>query len=194
MKWSRTIPLTQPLRGVRRLTGAPPQDWQEVMQTREDAAYAKGRRDGEAALNQQLVQQRAEVAELTRGILHSLQQAVPSVVEASESALIQLSLEAARKIVAGLPLNTELVEAVVREALEQVKDTTEVAVTLHASDLELLHQAQSIILEGTPEIRPLKFVTSSEMARGGCVVQTRFGIIDARRESKFERLAQSLPA
>ncbi len=106
--------------------------------------------------------------------------------------MIRLALEAAQKVVAGLPINAELVEAVVREALQQVKDTAEVSVNLHPQDLELLRQTKSSVLETSPDFGSLKFIASSEVTRGGCLVQTRFGIIDARREVKFEQLAQSL--
>lgn len=41
---------------------------------------------------------------------------------------------------------------------------------------------------------PLRFAGSSEVTRGGCLVQTRFGVIDARRETKVEQIRQALNA
>jgi len=35
-------------------------------------------------------------------------------------------------------------------------------------------------------------VASSEVSRGGCLIQTRFGLVDARRETKLEQLQQTL--
>jgi flagellar biosynthesis/type III secretory pathway protein FliH len=55
----------------------------------------------------------------------------------------------------------------------------------------LLREHDSKILQGLLDKGPLRFIASSEVSRGGCIVQTRFGIIDARREIKFEQLAQS---
>jgi flagellar biosynthesis/type III secretory pathway protein FliH len=49
-------------------------------------------------------------------------------------------------------------------------------------------------LEGLPETGPLKFSSSPEVTRGGCIVQTRFGLVDARRETKIEQVKQSLTA
>ena len=37
-----------------------------------------------------------------------------------------------------------------------------------------------------------RFTNSPDITRGGCIVQTRFGIIDARRETKFEQLHKTL--
>jgi flagellar assembly protein FliH len=192
MKWADTILFREPLRDVRLLTGAPAQDWQQFLNEREQAAFENGRRAGESALSEQLLRQRNEMIELQRGILASLQSALPKVVHEAETALIDLALESARKIVAGLPIDVALVESTVREALRQAEDTAEIVVQLHPDDLALLRQHQSDILHGVPESGPLRFSPVADMTRGGCVIQTRFGLIDARRETKIEQLRQSL--
>jgi flagellar assembly protein FliH len=192
MKWSDSIPFNRPLRGVRLLTKSPRQDWEEHLRECEQAAYERGQRDGEHALSQQLLQQRNETVELQRGILDSLRRVVPQVVQEGETALINLALEAAKKIVAGQPINAEQVEAVVREALQQVEDTAEIIIQLHPDDLALLRQHNAPVLAGLPETGPLRFVGSTEVTRGGCIVQTRFGLVDARRETKIKQLRQTL--
>jgi flagellar assembly protein FliH len=139
-------------------------------------------------LREQLVNQRNEIGGALNGVLESLRNAMPQVVAETETALIELALESAKKMVAGLPINAKMIDAVVREALKQVEDTGEVAVQLHPDDLALLRKQKAKILEGTADSGPLRFVSSEEVSRGGCLVQTRFGIIDARRETKLEQL------
>lgn len=192
MKWADTILFGQPLRDVRLLADAPAQDWQAFLLEREQAAFENGRRAGESALSAQLLCQRNETVELQRGILASLQTALPKVAHEAETALIDLALESAKKIVASLPIDVTLVEHTVHEALRQAEDTAEITIQLHPDDLALLRQHQSEILNGLPEAGPLRFSQSSEVSRGGCVIQTRFGLIDARRETKIEQLRQSL--
>lgn len=194
VKWSDTIPFRRPLRDVRLLTQTPAQDWREHLREREQAAYERGQRDGERALSEQLLQQRNEMSELQRGVVESLRGVVPQVMSAAQTALIHLALETAEKIVAGLPISPELVEAVVREALHQVEETAEIAIQLNPDDLALLRKHNSPILNGVPEAGPLRFTSSADVTRGGCLVQTRFGLIDARRETKMEQLRQSLTA
>ena len=168
------------------------QDWKDFLQEREAAAYERGRQDGESTLSKQLLQQRNEIAEMQHGVLQSLTNAIPQVVQATETALMDLALEAARRLVAGLPITSEMIEAVVRETVQQVEGSAEITVQLHPDDLALLRQHQSPVLNGLAETGPLRFVTSSEVTRGGCLVQTRFGMIDARRETKLEQLGLSL--
>ena len=192
MNWSESIHCRHPLRGVRLLTLAPMQDWQEHLLQREQPAYERGRRDGEHVLREQLVQQRNETVELQRGILDSLRRVVPQVIQEAETALTVLALESAQKLIAGLPVSADMVEAVIREALRQVEDTAEIIIQLHPDDLALLRQHNAPLLNGLPETGPLRFAGAPEVTRGGCIVQTRFGLVDARRETKLEQLRQAL--
>jgi flagellar assembly protein FliH len=192
MKWSETIKFNAALRDVRLLTNAPSQDWSVHLREREDAAYQNGRRDGERALSEQLLQQRSDMVELQNGILDSLRRTLPQMIQETESALINLALEAAQKIIAGMPVEVSLVEAVVRDALRQIEDTAEIVIQLHPDDFTLLHKHKSALLKGVPETGPVRFAASPEVTRGGCIVQTRFGMVDARRETKLEQLRKTL--
>lgn len=194
MKWSDSIPFRQPLSDVRLLVQVPTQGWHDFLREREQAAYQRGQQDGERALTQQLLQHQGETGELQNGVLKSLARAIPQVVRETENALMQLAMDAAQKVVAGLPITAEMIEAVVSEAVRQVEGTAEITVQLHPEDFKLLRLHHSAVLTGLPESGPLHFVGSSEVTRGGCLVQTRFGVIDARRETKMEQLRHTLTA
>lgn len=194
MNWSDTIPFERPLQDLRLLVQTPHQDWDAFLREREQAAYERGRQEGEHALSQQLLQQRDHAVELQKNVLSSLGRAVPQVVRETENALIQLALDSAQKIVAGMPVTAEMVEAVVREAVRQAEGSAEITVQLHPADLALLRSHNAPVLHGLPEAGTLRFAGSSEVTRGGCLVQTRFGVIDARRETKVEQLRQTLNA
>jgi flagellar biosynthesis/type III secretory pathway protein FliH len=51
-----------------------------------------------------------------------------------------------------------------------------------------LRKHQSPIANGLPENGPLRLLPPLMTTRGGCIIQTRFGLIDARRETKLEQL------
>jgi flagellar assembly protein FliH len=187
-----TIRLTQPLRDVRlagAVGGAP---LPSVSAAHAQAEYERGRREGEKALSEQLIRQRGELIELQNGVLTSLNQAVNQVTRECEGAMIALALEIAGKLVADLPIASEMVEAAVREALANVEQNTNLTVLLNPMDYELLQQANAPVLLTEVGGQKLKFQTSAQVTRGGCMVQTHFGVIDARRETKLEALKQSL--
>jgi len=195
MKFSESITFTSALADLRLTKPAPaPDATVDDAAEREKAAYERGRHDGEIALREQLIAQRNEMAALLNGVIDSLQKTVPQLVHETESALIQLALESAQKIVAGMPVNPKLVESIVREALQQVEDTAEVVIQLHPEDLALLQKHKSDVLKPPPNSKPLQFSSSAEVTRGGCLIRTRFGVIDARRETKLGQLREALAA
>lgn len=158
------------------------------------AGYEQGRIDGETALSAQLLKQRAELHELMQGVVDSLRRAVPQVVRDTESAMISLALEVAQKMVADMPVSVPMVEAAVRDALAQVEGTAQFTVRLNPADLQLLRESGSPVLDTTENPDEFRFLSSPEVTRGGCLVQTRFGTVDARRETKFDLLKRSLLA
>lgn len=192
MKCYKSIPLNLPLRNVLLLNQAPAEDWEAHLRDREQAAYERGRREGELAHREHAAHGDDQAREQLNTLVESLRQAVPQVIQETETALIHLAIEAARKVVAGLSISAQMIETVVREALQEAKDSANVTVQLHPDDLALLRDSHSALIGESPETGPLKFTVSPEVTRGGCLMHTRFGVIDARRETKFEQLHQTL--
>lgn len=198
--WSKTLTLTEPPHDVRALPsrrvgeGAEPPNAGREAALREqlEESYQRGRIEAERMLSEQLVQQRAELQDVVNGLIVSLREAVPQVFRQSEQAVTELAFEIAQKVMGVLPVTADMVSAVVREALAEVEGGTELSVRLNPSDLELLEKMSSPVLQSPDCGRKVKFVSSPEVARGGCLVYTNFGVLDARRDSKFELLKQTL--
>ncbi len=199
---SETLKLAKPLRDVR-LAGqsggaapstAPAVPTGPVSGAEAQAIYERGRADGEKALSDQLIKQRVETQALLNGVLVSLRDSVPQVIRDTENLMVSLALEVAQKLVADMPISVPMVEAAVRDALAQVEGTAKFTVRLHPADLELLQKANSPILVNSEGSQEFRFLGSPEVTRGGCLVQTQFGTVDARRETKFDLLRRSLVA
>jgi len=189
--WTEHVRLPAPLKSVRLRPepGAEPEvDLEQQLQAR----YEQGVRDGEKALREQLLQQRADLLNLQKGVLQSLQQTLPQLRSECEAALVELALEVAQKLVTSLPITADMIEGAIREALANVEDAHEILVRLNAEDLDLLQKVNAPVLLASVGGEKVHFEVSNEVTRGGCLVQTRFGMIDARRETKFELLAKSL--
>jgi flagellar assembly protein FliH len=185
------LPLSAPLRDVALVRSG---DRTALLREDLQASYERGRLEGERALGEQLVRQRAEVMELQTGLLTALQDAVPQVIRDCERALVQLALAAAQRLIGGLPISAEMIEAAVREVCVAVEDTADFTVQLHPDDLALLERTNSPLLLPQGAQERVRFQPSAHVSRGGCLVQTRFGVIDARRETKIEILRQALSA
>ncbi len=191
--WHNSLKLPAPLRNARLARSQSPAEaraaaHEELL----NAQFERGRIEGHRALTEQLLRQRSEIHEFLNGICRSLQAALPQVIRDSEQALIALSLDIARKLLADHPISTELVESIVRESLASVQSSAELHVDLHPADLELLQQANSPMLLNHDHPGAIQFRPSPEVTRGGCLVRSTFGVIDARRETKLALLEQEL--
>jgi len=191
--FSESIKLRAPLREAVLLSLPPSvQSMDASHQDSWQAGYEQGRIEGESRLNQQLIAQRGELHELMNGTLESLRQAVPQVIRDTENVMVSLALDVARKLVSDMPISVPMVEAAVHDALKHVESSAQVTVRLHPADLELLQKAGSPLLASPEASKDFRFLSSVEVSRGGCLVETRFGTVDARRETKFDLLAKSL--
>lgn len=187
------ISLTAPLRNlVLRRAGSPPPAVEIDREAECRAAYERGRSDGEKALGEQLVRQRSELGGLLEGVVASWQRAVEQVCRDTEQQLVVLAFEMAQRLVGDLPISVEMIENSIREAISQVEGTAEFHVRLHPADLELLQRSESTLLHPATGGGNLRLHSSPEVTRGGCLVQTRFGIVDARRETKVDLMKRAL--
>lgn len=183
-----TIKFSEPLQEVR-LVDDRERERRFAGQLRE--AYERGMLDGERKLSEQLVNQRSEILDLKNGVLNSLTQTLPNVINECQDSLVALALQVAEKLVAGLPISVEMVEASIREALAQMEEATSYTVQINPADLQLLDQYASPLRQSA-QADGIELQASPEITRGGCVVQSRFGVVDAQRATKMALLQKSM--
>ena len=110
------------------------------------------------------------------------------MVETVQSRIPGLAVQLVKKVWSGLMWDGDAVRGMIEEILAEYctgKETVEVF--LSASDLHLL--------EGFEEDTPYgKVILKEDMTLkpGDCLVQTKFGLIDARLETKFKKIEKEL--
>ncbi len=200
-----------PLRGIRLAIGpaeallpeesiGPTHEDQLVEQ--ETAGHQRGRDEATAEYEPQLAALRAELeATQTEGAnkqLANIEETVQAQLAARlnelEAELIEFSTEAAIRLVHGLPISTGVIEAAIRETLEHCEQDAEVSVHLHPEDLKMLKSHQSELLRDSPHQRRVRYLEGKEVSRGGCLVETRCGVIDGRRETRAALLREAVSA
>ena len=174
----------------------------EDLQITEQAAYARGKQEAESNLQQQLdlmkseyaTKKDKELADFCKNIRSDLGNQVPKILESLEKHVINLAADIATKIVADLPIDKTLVESVVKDALTKAEKDAEIVVLLHPEDLKLLTQGDSEFLKDSHGGDKVLFKPSSDVTRGGCLLDTHYGLVDARRETKAKLLKKAVTA
>ena len=174
----------------------------EDLQITEQTAYARGKQEAESNLQQQLdlmkseyaTKKDKELADFCENIRSDLGNQVPKILESLEKHVINLAADIATKIVADLPIDKTLVESVVKDALVKAEKDAEIVVLLHPEDLKLLTQGDSEFLKDSHGGDKVLFKPSSDVTRGGCLLDTHYGLVDARRETKAKLLKKAVTA
>lgn len=172
----------------------------EDLKLTEQAAYERGKKDAEETLQSQLevmkteyaTEQQQKLADFFKNIQDDLGGQVPRMLQSLEKHVINLAADIAMKIVAGTPVDKSMVETVVKDALAKAEKDTDVVVLLNEADLELLSQADSELLQRTHGSSEVVFKASPEVSRGGCLLETRYGTVDARIETKADVLKKAV--
>jgi flagellar assembly protein FliH len=175
-------------------------DQEESLRLREQAGYERGQADAEQAFAGRFEQLRAEWETEHRnetvGALERLNREVhdqmAETCKTLEKHLVNLAVEAAIRLVCNLPISSEMVEACVQEAVSKAEQNSEITVLLHPEDYALLEEHKSSLLNRAGTFPVVRFRADNKLSRGGCMVETNFGEIDARRETRIELLKKAV--
>jgi flagellar assembly protein FliH len=180
----------------RPLTGAaiPGQGGRFYMQTEiaalEAAAYGRGVDATRALADQQMVEFRSDVEKLSDGALKKLAHMEPLLVAQLRDGLPALALDLARRLLAGYEPPAEIVSRLCEEALTELfpeRDNLELSVS--PRDAALLEKLSPEWMKRYPGLR---VHTDAALSPGDCLVRSRFGLTDARQQTKLAALTNSL--
>ncbi len=155
-----------------------------------EAAYQKGFQEANDHLANQILEQRAEIAQLQESLFLSLSKQHALLADQVSEALPDLAIEIVQRVLAGMKPDREAVERLLAETLAEIAPgSTDVEVFLSAPDLELVERIMKDYEHKYPGI---KLTADPELLPGDCRAKSRFGMIDARVFTKLQNVARSL--
>lgn len=190
MAFTHLVAFDRPLAGAK-LPGHPgamvPEE--EVI-ARVDEAFRRGGLAAREAADQQMVESRAELAELSSHVLRRMAEIEPHLVAQLQEALPGLAVEIARRLLAGYEPPPEVVQQICRDALEQLfPEREQLELVVSQRDASLLQSLNPDWLNRYPGIR---IRGDAALVPGDCLVRSRFGLTDARQETKLAALSHTL--
>ena len=177
----------------------------QLREEQEQAGYQAGLEEGRAAGLEQSRQEaraaavqeaRQQIAALVRALtaaLNEFEQVKRSLIASAESGLIELALAVARrvcKLEAGA--SSAAAQANVRALLEMVQHVGDAELRLNPAEYEQLRELAPELPAHAGQLRHGGIVADPGVGRGGCVLRTRDGEIDATIETQLQRIAAAL--
>ncbi|MBI1790238.1 MAG: type III secretion system stator protein SctL [Acidobacteria bacterium] len=115
------------------------------------------------------------------------------MLQDSEPELVKLALRIAKKIVGDQLLSDpETIVGIVREALKSVGREKSLTIRVHPEHLPVLRARIADLQEAVGASREIQIVESGLVARGGCIVESELGKIDAQLETQLKCLEDLL--
>jgi flagellar assembly protein FliH len=152
----------------------------------EKAAYDSGFRQGE---KEGLESAEKKVAALMRRYTDAILEIgrlKPRLYAQVERDVVKLALEVAKKVVhREVHVDREIVQTLIKVALSHVAAKSPVTIRLHPVDYNfVLEQRTASIPSGEGE-RDISLLADQSIERGGCLIETECGDVDARIEEEF---------
>ena len=160
---------------------------EQLRQNALDEGYAAGRAEALEALQPALATLACAVQELRA------EQA--AAAEELERRAVELGLALAQKVLVGaLEVQPERVLASVEGALRGIVERERVTIMVNPDDLEIVRGAMEEIKASLGGIEHCEVQSERRVARGGAIVRTPVGDVDARVETKLERASEVVAA
>jgi flagellar assembly protein FliH len=159
----------------------------------EKEAHGKGFEDGR---EQGYQEGRGELERLTDNLQRIITTAIDrrnSIIEESETQVINLVLLIAKKVIKVISENQKnVVINNVVQALRRLKSRGDVVIRVNLADLELTSAHVSDFLKIVENVKSVTVLEDSSVDRGGCIIETDFGQIDARISSQLNEIEERI--
>jgi flagellar assembly protein FliH len=168
----------------------PPPDYEEIKAEAWRAGFQQGHEEGLRLAADEQREITTRLGTLVQGAAQDAEQLVRSL----EAAVVELALAVAEKVVARVAeTDRTIVVDVVRAALAEIHDATELRIRVHPEDVALVEPRWQ-------EMLPRAVAQQSELLadelveRGGCVVETRIGYVDGQLKTRLAQVVSTFQA
>jgi flagellar assembly protein FliH len=160
----------------------------EAARVRDDAR-AVGLAEGLALGKEEALAQFTPSIGAAREALSAVRALEADATERVERHAVELALRVAERVVAGtIAASPERLLDVVRGALRTIIERERVTLLVHPDDLDLMRSAVADVAGSLGGIEHVEVQEERRLGRGGAIVRTSFGEVDASIEAKLERV------
>lgn len=161
---------------------------QRLIKTR-DESYRKGFAEGVESQKKELVSALDAITVMTKMIPLIRK----DIITKSEEQIVKLSIAIAEKIInQEVVSRKEIILGVLKGALKNISETDGMKIRVNPHDFRYIMEVKKDFLQSFDGIRNLIFEEDISVKRGGAVVETMFGEVDARLENQLKEIKTAM--
>ena len=158
-----------------------------------DSAYRKGYDEGQKSGYNDGQSELNRLIERVHKIVESVMNRREEILRDTEQQIVDLVILMTRKIVKIISENQKgVVLSNVLSALKKVKTRCSVIIRVNIEDLKLTSEHTGEFIKRVEAVQGITVIEDSSVDKGGCVVETDFGAIDARIASQLGELENKI--
>ena len=164
-------------------------EFEERFQQEKEDAYHAGFEDGTNEGTKQGLSQSEDEVGRFQTTVDTLTAQWKDTLKTYDTAVTDLAIKIAQKIISvEIDQNNDAVLQAVHDCLAYVEDKTKVTIRVNPDDLEAVRRHRNDWLQSLESIDHLLIESEPSVSRGGCIVETPIGDVDAQIEERLERL------
>ena len=161
----------------------------EIKRNSYEEGLKEGKKDGYDSGKEEV----SRLIDRSHKILEAVMNRREQILNETEEQIIQLVLLMTRKVVKVMSENQKsVVMANVLSALKKVKARGDVTIRVNLEDVKLTTEHIKDFTEQVESVKGITVVEDSSVEKGGCIVETDFGAIDARISSQLSELENKI--
>jgi|GEM_PF-3507776 len=151
-----------------------------------EAAYSEGFEKGKESEKESEKKILISILDELREAFVEFEEFKKNICLNAEKAAVKLSLSIAEKILhAEIKKNDNSIIKIIQESFKKIMNNETVKIKINPYDLSYIQSAESLEIDNILAKSSVNFEADSEISRGGCVLETDSGEIDARIESQL---------
>ena len=166
---------------------------QAKVDKQEKEAFAKGHAEGREEGFQEGRQEVERLVESLQKIISAAIDKRNQIIQESETQVINLVLLIAKKVIKVISENQRnVVINNVVQALRKLKSRGDVVIRVNLADVELTSEHINDFMKMVESVKSVTVLEDSSVDRGGCIIETDFGQIDARISSQLHEIEEKI--
>ena len=159
----------------------------------EAEAYARGFTEGRKAGAEDERRRLSETMEAFANSMRELDRLKNGCLEGNQEKILNLVFSVTEKVInREVSTNRDIVHGVLQSAIKQVVDKDGIIVRLHPEDYRYMMETNPGIIDGFDDIRSMSIVEDSTIRRGGVVIDTSSGEVDARLDQQLHEVRKAM--
>ena len=161
---------------------------EEKIQLEKEQAYRSGFEDGKEIMREE----QEMVIQLFLNLIEELKKQREEYLKSVEKDMVRLSLEIASKVIQQkIEQDEKVILKNLKHALKHLLDKGRIIIRLNPADLEIVSK-HSKEIKSAEGLKELILEEDSKVTRGGCLIYSELGHIDAQIETQLEMIGKAL--